>query len=103
GKSTLLNLLAGLDQPDTGRVLIEGDDLSSMSDGETTLVRRRSGGFVFQAFRVLPYLSVDQNVALPLDLLGVPAPERAGRTAEMLASVGIGALGKRYARELSGG
>ena len=103
GKSTLLNLLAGLDQPDRGRVLIEGSDLSSMSDDETTLLRRRSVGFVFQAFHVLPYLSVDQNVALPLELLGVPAAERAVRTAEMLAGVGIAALGRRYARELSGG
>ena len=103
GKSTLLNLLAGLDQPDSGRVLIEGLDLASLSDDETTLVRRRSVGFVFQAFHVLPYLSVEQNVALPLELLGVPIQERTRRTAEMLASVGIAALSRRFARELSGG
>jgi putative ABC transport system ATP-binding protein len=103
GKSTLLNLLAGLDRPDTGRVLLEGADLSALDDDAATLVRRRSVGFVFQAFHVLPYLTVAQNVALPLELLGIAAPLRAQRTAEMLASVGIGALAARYARELSGG
>jgi putative ABC transport system ATP-binding protein len=103
GKSTLLNLLAGLDRPDAGRVLIDGLDLGAMSDDDITLVRRRSVGFVFQAFHVLPYLSVEQNVALPLELLGVPAAERAQRTAEMLAGVGIAPLARRFARELSGG
>ena len=103
GKSTLLNLLAGLDQPDSGRVLLEGADLASLSDDAVTVLRRRAVGFVFQAFHVLPYLSVAQNVALPLDLLGVAEPERSQRTALMLASVGIAALADRYARDLSGG
>jgi putative ABC transport system ATP-binding protein len=93
GKSTLLNLLAGLDQPDTGRVLLDGQDLSGMDDDATTLVRRRSVGFVFQAFHVM----------LPLELLGVTATERVHRTAEMLESVGIAGLAQRFARELSGG
>jgi len=103
GKSTLLNLLAGLDQPDSGRVLLEGTDLSTLDDDAITLLRRRAVGFVFQAFHVLPYLSVEQNVALPLDLLRVTEPERSRRTAEMLAGVGIAPLAQRYARELSGG
>jgi putative ABC transport system ATP-binding protein len=103
GKSTLLNLLAGLDKPDTGRVLLEGRDVSAMDDDAATLARRRSVGFVFQAFHVLPYLTVEQNVALPLELLGVPKAERSRRTAEMLDGVGIAALARRYARELSGG
>jgi putative ABC transport system ATP-binding protein len=103
GKSTLLNLLAGLDRPDAGRVLLEGADLSAMDDDAATLVRRRSVGFVFQAFHVLPYLTVEQNVALPLELLGVADPERSQRTADMLLGVGIGPLARRYARELSGG
>jgi putative ABC transport system ATP-binding protein len=103
GKSTLLNLLAGLDQPDTGRVLIEGADLSALDDDAVTLLRRRAIGFVFQAFHVLPYLSVEQNVALPLDLLGVTEPERGRRTLAMLTAVGIAPLAKRFARELSGG
>jgi putative ABC transport system ATP-binding protein len=103
GKSTLLNLLAGLDKPDTGRVLLDGQDLTGLDDDATTLVRRRSVGFVFQAFHVLPYLTVEQNVMLPLELLGVTATERVQRTAEMLESVGIAALAQRFARELSGG
>jgi putative ABC transport system ATP-binding protein len=103
GKSTLLNLLAGLDQPDTGCVLLEGVDLSTLSDDAVTVLRRRAVGFVFQAFHVLPYLSVEQNVALPLDLLGVPEPERSRRTASMLEAVGIAPLAHRFARELSGG
>lgn len=103
GKSTLLNLLAGLDRPDVGRVLLEGFDLSALDDDAITLVRRRSVGFVFQAFHVLPYLSVEQNVALPLELLQVPAPERARRTAEMLEGVGLAPMARRFARELSGG
>ncbi len=103
GKSTLLNLLAGLDQPDSGRVLLDGVDLSALDDDAVTLLRRRAVGFVFQAFHVLPYLSVEQNVALPLDLLGVAEPERSRRTLEMLAAVGIAPLARRFARELSGG
>ncbi len=103
GKSTLLNLLAGLDAPDSGKVLLEGVDLAALDDDSTTLLRRRSVGFVFQAFHVLPYLTVAQNVALPLELLGTPAAERSRRTAVMLEAVGIAALARRYARELSGG
>jgi putative ABC transport system ATP-binding protein len=103
GKSTLLNLLAGLDRPDTGRVLLEGIELSALDDDAATLLRRRSIGFVFQAFHVLPYLSVRQNVALPLELLGVAEPERSVRTRDMLKAVGIEPLAARQARELSGG
>jgi putative ABC transport system ATP-binding protein len=103
GKSTLLNLLAGLDKPDSGQVLLAGTNLASLDDDATTLLRRRSIGFVFQAFHVLPYLTVEQNVALPLDLLGIAEPERGRRAREMLAAVGILPLGARHARELSGG
>ncbi len=103
GKSTLLNLLAGLDRPDGGRVVFEGVDLATLGDDPMTLLRRRAIGFVFQAFHVLPYLDVGQNVALPLELLGVGAHERARRTAEMLEAVGIGGLARRFPRELSGG
>ena len=103
GKSTLLNLLAGLDSPDSGRVLLEGVDLASLDDDGVTLLRRRAVGFVFQAFHLLPYLTVEQNVALPLDLLGVAQPERGLRTLEMLDAVGMAGLARRFARELSGG
>jgi putative ABC transport system ATP-binding protein len=103
GKSTLLNLLAGLDTPDSGRVLLEGIELSTLDDDAATLLRRRAVGFVFQAFHVLPYLSVEQNVALPLDLLGIVEPERGQRTREILVDVGIESLAHRQTRELSGG
>ncbi|HEY2463762.1 MAG TPA: ABC transporter ATP-binding protein [Steroidobacteraceae bacterium] len=103
GKSTLLNLLAGLDRTDSGRVLLEGIDLATLNDDAMTRLRRRAVGFVFQAFHVLPYLSVEQNVALPLDLLGVGEPQRGERVRDMLRAVGIEALARRHARELSGG
>jgi putative ABC transport system ATP-binding protein len=103
GKSTLLNLLAGLDRTDSGRVLLAGVDLATLNDDDVTLLRRRAVGFVFQAFHVLPYLSVEQNVALPLDLLGVGEPQRGERARDMLRAVGIEALARRHARELSGG
>jgi putative ABC transport system ATP-binding protein len=103
GKSTLLNLLAGLDQADSGRVLLDGVDLAALDDDAATLLRRRSVGFVFQAFHVLPYLTASQNVALPLELLSVPRAECAARALQLLRAVGIEPLAQRYARELSGG
>ena len=103
GKSTLLNLLAGLERPSAGQVLLGGTDLASLDDDAATRLRRQQVGFVFQAFHVLPYLSVGQNVALPLELLGVPAPERQRRTGEILAAVGLDELADRLPRQLSGG
>ncbi len=103
GKSTLLNVLAGLDRADSGRVTLDGVDLATLDDDATTLLRRRAVGFVFQAFHVLPYLSAAQNVALPLELLGVPAAERDERTARMLEALGLAALATRLPRQLSGG
>ncbi len=103
GKSTLLNLIAGLDRPDAGHVRIGGEDLGTLDDDAITRLRRRSMGFIFQAFHVLPYLTVLQNVALPLDLLGVKGAERRQRAAQMLERVGLGALAGRYPREVSGG
>ena len=83
--------------------MLDGIELSALDDDAATLLRRRAVGFVFQAFHVLPYLSVSQNVALPLDLLGVGEPERGMRTLEMLQAVGLEALASRHPRELSGG
>jgi putative ABC transport system ATP-binding protein len=103
GKSTLLNLLAGLDEPDTGRVWLEDVDLCALDDDARTLLRRRAIGFVFQAFHVLPYLTVAQNVALPLELACAPEKERAQRTADMLGAVGLADYAAAYPRELSGG
>ncbi|HET9822971.1 MAG TPA: ABC transporter ATP-binding protein [Burkholderiaceae bacterium] len=100
GKSTLLNAIAGLDRADAGQVRLAGTPLPL--DDETALAhwRRRHLGFVFQAFHVLPHLTVAQNVALPLLLLGAPDDERV-RT--MLAHVGLEGLGERAPRTLSGG
>ncbi len=103
GKSTLLNLLAGLDRPDSGRIVFDDVDFGALDDDAATLLRRGQMGFVFQAFHVLPYLSVAQNVALPLQLLDVDAASQRERVAAMLESVGLGALGARLPRELSGG
>jgi putative ABC transport system ATP-binding protein len=103
GKSTLLHLIAGLDRPDSGHAWLDGVDLGTLDDDARTLLRRRSVGFVFQAFHVLPYLTARQNVELPLRLLGVGVAERRSRTDRLLAALGIGALAERRPRELSGG
>jgi putative ABC transport system ATP-binding protein len=103
GKSTLLNLIAGLDRPDRGRIVFDGLELGALADDAITLWRRANVGFVYQAFHLLPYLSVLQNVALPLDLLGVRDPARRERALQVLAGCGVDALAERYARDLSGG
>ncbi|WIW00082.1 ABC transporter ATP-binding protein [Kinneretia aquatilis] len=100
GKSTLLNCLAGLDELDSGSVQLLGQQLEGLNEGERALLRRQQLGFVFQAFHVLPYLSVRDNVALPLLLLGRPDAER---VQTMLEAVGLGSLGERLPRQLSGG
>src|SRR5450755_4767730 len=103
GKSTLLNIVAGLDRPDQGEVRLDGKPLDFGDDDGLALWRRREVGFVFQAFHLLPYLTVAQNVALPLALLGVRFAERTRRADEALASVGLEALGARRPGTLSGG
>ena len=90
GKSTLLNLVAGLDRPDRGSVVYDGIDLATLDDDALARLRRRQMGFVFQAFHVLPYLSVGENVALPLALCGVARSGQTPRVAAMLAAVGLG-------------
>ena len=103
GKSTLLNLIAGLDRPDGGTIAVGGTDLAALDDDALTIVRRERMGFVFQAFHVLPYLTVAQNVALPLALVGAPQHEREGRLQAMLDAVGLGDRAGSMPRELSGG
>lgn len=103
GKSTLLNLLAGLDVPDGGRIILDGTDLTTQSDDARTHLRRACMGFVFQAFHVLPHLNVADNIALPLLLLRVAADERRSRTQAMLTAVGLADRGASFPRELSGG
>jgi putative ABC transport system ATP-binding protein len=103
GKSTLLNLIAGLDQPDAGSIRLDGVDLAGLDDDALTLLRRERMGFVFQAFHILPYLSLAQNVALPLILNRVADADAAARTQAMLAAVGLAGREASMPRELSGG
>ena len=100
GKSTLLNCIAGLDTLDAGRVLLDGADVTAMSEPQQALLRRRDLGFVFQAFHVLPHLTVAQNVALPLLLLH---RQNDAAVARALDEVGLAGLGERLPQTLSGG
>ena len=100
GKSTLLNCIAGLDRADRGTVRINGVDLNLLDDDGCARLRRQHLGFVFQAFHVLPHLTVAQNVGLPLRLLGRPDEKR---VEALLADVGLAGLGGRFPAQLSGG
>ena len=103
GKSTLLNLIAGLEVPDTGTVELDGAGVTALDDTERTLLRRDRIGFVFQAFHLLPHLTVAQNVALPLSLAGTGRQQAAARVGDLLAAVGLADAAGSYPRELSGG
>jgi len=103
GKSTLLNLIAGLDRPDAGSIKLDDVELTSLDDDALTAMRRASLGFVFQAFHILPYLSVAQNVGLPLSLMGIAKDEAHTRIAKILAGVGLAERADSMPRELSGG
>ena len=100
GKSTLLNCIAGLDCVDAGRVRINGTDITALGEAQQALFRRAHLGFVFQAFHVLPHLSVAHNVGLPLLLQGRPD---AARVQAVLAAVGLSEFGPRLPQTLSGG
>lgn len=103
GKSTLLNIIAGLERVDSGSVRVDGVDLATQDDDALTALRRARMGFVFQAFHVLPYLSVADNIALPLALNGRHGDAANARTAEMIAAVGLEGREQSLPRELSGG
>ena len=100
GKSTLLNVIAGLEPVDAGEIHFDGHELTRLDDDALTLLRRNHYGFVFQAFHVLPQLSVEQNVGLPLLLRGVVD---AARVRAMIAAVGLAGREASSPRELSGG
>jgi putative ABC transport system ATP-binding protein len=103
GKSTLLNLISGIDLPTRGAVRVEGRDLSSLSERERTLLRRERIGFVFQAFNLLPTLTVEENVRLPLELTGRTGAEADRRVRELLGQVGLGGREHSFPDRLSGG
>jgi len=103
GKSTLLNLIAGLERADSGSVVVAGVEVGQLGDDALTAFRRTNIGFVFQAFHVLPYLTVVQNVALPLALLGQQGEAATQRVEALLTAVGLADRAASMPRELSGG
>ncbi len=103
GKSTLLNLVAGLERPNAGTIEVDGVDLATLNDDALTRLRGERMGFVFQAFHILPYLSVAQNVELPLRLQNAPEADARARSMQMLEAVGLADRASSMPRELSGG
>jgi putative ABC transport system ATP-binding protein len=103
GKSTLLHLIGGLDVPTAGDITIDGRSIGRLSDDELTVFRRRKIGFVFQFFNLLPTLSAEENVALPLVLDGLPARDVRPRVEAALANVGLAHRSRHRPDELSGG
>ena len=100
GKSTLLGLLAGLDRPARGRVVLDGHDLSALSEDERAEIRAEKVGFVFQSFHLIPTLTARENIQVPMELRGEDGRARAG---ELLERVGLGDRGHHYPAQLSGG
>jgi putative ABC transport system ATP-binding protein len=103
GKSTMLHLIGGLDVPDGGEIHVGGQAISKLSDDDLTIFRRRKIGFIFQFFNLLPTLSAEENVALPLLLDGKPMRDVRPRVESMLERVGLAARKKHRPDELSGG
>jgi putative ABC transport system ATP-binding protein len=103
GKSTLLHLMAGLATPDSGRVVIRGQDLGGMNDRELTLFRRRNIGLVFQAFNLIPTLTAEENIALPLLLDGKHTAETAPKIAELAETLGLTSRLQHRPDAMSGG
>ncbi|HEX7025108.1 MAG TPA: ABC transporter ATP-binding protein [Gemmatimonadales bacterium] len=100
GKTTLLGLLAGLDRPAAGRVVLDGNDLGSLTEDQRARLRAEKVGFVFQSFQLIPTLTARENVQVPLELRGEPAEARAR---ELLERVALGDRAEHYPAQLSGG
>ena len=103
GKSTLLNLLSGIDPPSSGEVVIDGVAISALSERERTLFRRDKIGFVFQFFNLIPTLTVAENLLLPVELKGRIGPEQRRQALELLAAVGLADRAGSFPDRLSGG
>jgi putative ABC transport system ATP-binding protein len=103
GKSTLLNVIAGLEPVDAGRIFFGGREVTALDDDALTLLRREHCGFVFQAFHILPHLTVEENVGLPLLLRRVDKKTRSEKARSLVAAVGLGGREGSPPRELSGG
>ena len=103
GKSTLLTLAGGLDLPTSGRVVVEGSDLTAVGNTERARLRRTAIGYVFQDFNLIPALTAGENVSLPLELDGVPARTARSAAATALEELGIPDLADRFPDEMSGG
>ncbi len=103
GKTTLLNMIAGLDRPSVGRVVVDGREVSAMNESQLTQLRRRTIGFVFQSFGLLPLLSAYENIEVALRIAGAGASERTRRTGEVLDLVGLRRRANHRPYELSGG
>jgi putative ABC transport system ATP-binding protein len=103
GKSTLLHILGGVEVPSDGQVLLEGVDLASLDDDQRTLIRRERLGFIFQSFNLLPAFTAEENVALPLDLAGLPNAESRKRAYDALRLVGLGHRRDHIPSTMSGG
>ena len=103
GKSTLLNLIGAVDRPTRGRIFLGDVETSALDERALTMLRRKSIGFIFQFFNLIPTLNVVENVAFPLSLAGVARAEAAERARVVLDEVGLGARATHYPNELSGG
>ncbi|MFZ1831102.1 MAG: ABC transporter ATP-binding protein [Candidatus Competibacteraceae bacterium] len=103
GKSTLLNLLGGIDLPDAGQIYIDGHSLTEMNERERTQFRRRHIGFVFQFFNLIPTLTAEENLLLPLELNGLATADQRDRALELLDQVGLGDRRRSFPERLSGG
>ena len=103
GKSTLLNLIAGIDRPTAGSVVVNGTDLTALDEQARTRFRRRHIGFVFQFFNLIPLLTVEENLLLPLDLNGRADAKGVAKARALLERVGLGDRGDSFPERLSGG